>query len=69
MVPDRSQLITPEVMVASLIWLCSNDSDGIRSALHCHSLGRFVAAGRGRFGLTMDFTNYRAGASSLADDY
>jgi hypothetical protein len=48
MLPDRSQLIPPEVMVAPLIWLCSNDSDGIRSALHCHSLGRFVAAGRGR---------------------
>jgi 3-oxoacyl-[acyl-carrier protein] reductase len=29
MVPDRSQLIPPEVMVAPLIWLCSNGSDGI----------------------------------------
>jgi NAD(P)-dependent dehydrogenase (short-subunit alcohol dehydrogenase family) len=28
-VPDRSQLIRPEVMVAPLIWLCSNGSDGI----------------------------------------
>jgi NAD(P)-dependent dehydrogenase (short-subunit alcohol dehydrogenase family) len=27
--PDRSQLIPPEVMVAPLIWLCSNGSDGI----------------------------------------
>jgi NAD(P)-dependent dehydrogenase (short-subunit alcohol dehydrogenase family) len=29
MAPDRSQLIPPEVMVAPLIWLCSNGSDGI----------------------------------------
>jgi NAD(P)-dependent dehydrogenase (short-subunit alcohol dehydrogenase family) len=29
MVPDRSQLIAPEVMIAPLIWLCSNASDGI----------------------------------------
>ena len=28
MAPDRSQLIPPEVMVAPLIWLCSNGSDG-----------------------------------------
>jgi len=27
--PDRSTLIAPEVMVAPLIWLCSNESDGI----------------------------------------
>jgi 3-oxoacyl-[acyl-carrier protein] reductase len=29
MAPDRSQLIPPEVMVAPLIWLCSNGSNGI----------------------------------------
>jgi short chain dehydrogenase len=29
MAPDRSQLIPPEIMVAPLIWLCSNGSDGI----------------------------------------
>jgi NAD(P)-dependent dehydrogenase (short-subunit alcohol dehydrogenase family) len=29
MAPDRSQLIPPEVMVTPLIWLCSNDSDGV----------------------------------------
>jgi NAD(P)-dependent dehydrogenase (short-subunit alcohol dehydrogenase family) len=27
--PDRSKLISPEVMIAPLIWLCSNDSDKI----------------------------------------
>jgi NAD(P)-dependent dehydrogenase (short-subunit alcohol dehydrogenase family) len=27
--PDRSKLIAPEVMVPPLIWLCSNESDGI----------------------------------------
>jgi 3-oxoacyl-[acyl-carrier protein] reductase len=27
--PDRSKLIPPEVMVAPLIWLCSNASDGV----------------------------------------
>ena len=27
--PDRGKLIPPEVMVAPLIWLCSNASDGI----------------------------------------
>ncbi len=27
--PDRAKLIAPEVMVAPLIWLCSNDSDGV----------------------------------------
>jgi NAD(P)-dependent dehydrogenase (short-subunit alcohol dehydrogenase family) len=27
--PDRSQLIAPEVMVAPLVWLCSNASDGV----------------------------------------
>jgi NAD(P)-dependent dehydrogenase (short-subunit alcohol dehydrogenase family) len=26
--PDRSRLIAPEVMVAPLVWLCSNESDG-----------------------------------------
>ena len=46
MAPDRSQLIPPEVMVAPLIWLCSNRWHQ-RSTLHCHALGRFVAAGRG----------------------
>jgi hypothetical protein len=29
MAPDRSQPIPPEVMVAPLVWLCSNGSDGI----------------------------------------
>jgi NAD(P)-dependent dehydrogenase (short-subunit alcohol dehydrogenase family) len=29
MAPDRSVLITPEVMVPPLLWLCSRDSDGI----------------------------------------
>jgi NAD(P)-dependent dehydrogenase (short-subunit alcohol dehydrogenase family) len=27
--PDRSVLIAPEVMVAPLVWLCSNASDGV----------------------------------------
>jgi NAD(P)-dependent dehydrogenase (short-subunit alcohol dehydrogenase family) len=27
--PDRSKLISPDVMVAPLLWLCSNASDGI----------------------------------------
>jgi 3-oxoacyl-[acyl-carrier protein] reductase len=27
--PDRSKLIAPEVMIAPLIWLCSNESDKI----------------------------------------
>ncbi len=27
--PDRSKLIAPEVMVAPLLWLCSNASDGV----------------------------------------
>jgi hypothetical protein len=27
--PDRSKLISPEVMVAPLIWLCSAASDGV----------------------------------------
>jgi NAD(P)-dependent dehydrogenase (short-subunit alcohol dehydrogenase family) len=27
--PDRSKLIAPEVMVAPLVWLCSNASDGV----------------------------------------
>lgn len=27
--PDRSKLIAPEVMVPPLIWLCSNESDGV----------------------------------------
>jgi NAD(P)-dependent dehydrogenase (short-subunit alcohol dehydrogenase family) len=27
--PDRSQLISPDVMIAPLIWLCSNASDGV----------------------------------------
>ena len=26
--PDRTRLIAPEVMVAPLVWLCSNESDG-----------------------------------------
>ncbi len=29
MAPDRSKLIVPEVMVAPLVWLCSNASDGV----------------------------------------
>ena len=29
MAPDRSVLITPEVMVPPLLWLCSKDSDGV----------------------------------------
>jgi NAD(P)-dependent dehydrogenase (short-subunit alcohol dehydrogenase family) len=29
MAPDRSQLIAPEVMIAPLLWLCSNAADGI----------------------------------------
>jgi NAD(P)-dependent dehydrogenase (short-subunit alcohol dehydrogenase family) len=28
-VPNRSKLVAPEVMVAPLLWLCSNDSDGV----------------------------------------
>jgi NAD(P)-dependent dehydrogenase (short-subunit alcohol dehydrogenase family) len=28
MAPDRSKLISPDVMVAPLLWLCSNASDG-----------------------------------------
>jgi NAD(P)-dependent dehydrogenase (short-subunit alcohol dehydrogenase family) len=28
-VPDRSQLISPDVMVAPLLWLCSNSADGV----------------------------------------
>jgi NAD(P)-dependent dehydrogenase (short-subunit alcohol dehydrogenase family) len=27
--PDRSKLISPDVMVAPLLWLCSNGSDGV----------------------------------------
>ena len=27
--PDRSALIAPEVMVPPLLWLCSNESDGV----------------------------------------
>jgi NAD(P)-dependent dehydrogenase (short-subunit alcohol dehydrogenase family) len=27
--PDRSQLIAPDVMVAPLVWLCSNESDAV----------------------------------------
>jgi NAD(P)-dependent dehydrogenase (short-subunit alcohol dehydrogenase family) len=27
--PDRSKLISPDVMVAPLLWLCSNASDGV----------------------------------------
>jgi NAD(P)-dependent dehydrogenase (short-subunit alcohol dehydrogenase family) len=27
--PDRSKLIAPDVMVPPLIWLCSNESDGV----------------------------------------
>jgi NAD(P)-dependent dehydrogenase (short-subunit alcohol dehydrogenase family) len=29
MAPDRSKLITPDVMVPPLVWLCSNASDGV----------------------------------------
>jgi NAD(P)-dependent dehydrogenase (short-subunit alcohol dehydrogenase family) len=29
MAPDRSALIVPEVMIAPLIWLCSNAADGV----------------------------------------
>jgi hypothetical protein len=29
MMPDRSKLIAPEVMVPPLLWLCSKQSDGI----------------------------------------
>jgi NAD(P)-dependent dehydrogenase (short-subunit alcohol dehydrogenase family) len=36
-VPDRATLIAPEVMVAPLVWLCSNASDGINGQ-------RFVGA-------------------------
>ncbi len=35
--PDRSKLIDPAVMVAPLIWLCSNASDGVTGQ-------RFIAA-------------------------
>jgi NAD(P)-dependent dehydrogenase (short-subunit alcohol dehydrogenase family) len=35
--PDRTKLIAPDIMVAPLIWLCSNASDGITGQ-------RFVAA-------------------------
>jgi NAD(P)-dependent dehydrogenase (short-subunit alcohol dehydrogenase family) len=35
--PDRSQLIAPEVMIAPLIWLCSNAADGVNGR-------RFIAA-------------------------
>jgi len=27
--PDRSKLISPDVMVAPLVWLCSDASDGV----------------------------------------
>jgi NAD(P)-dependent dehydrogenase (short-subunit alcohol dehydrogenase family) len=27
--PDRSKLVAPDVMVAPLVWLCSNESDGV----------------------------------------
>ncbi len=27
--PDRAKLVAPEVMVAPLLWLCSNESDGV----------------------------------------
>jgi NAD(P)-dependent dehydrogenase (short-subunit alcohol dehydrogenase family) len=27
--PDRSKLVSPDVMVAPLVWLCSNESDGV----------------------------------------
>jgi NAD(P)-dependent dehydrogenase (short-subunit alcohol dehydrogenase family) len=36
-VPDRSTLIAPEVMVAPLVWLCSNAADGVNGQ-------RFIAA-------------------------
>jgi NAD(P)-dependent dehydrogenase (short-subunit alcohol dehydrogenase family) len=29
MAPDRSKLIKPDVMIAPLVWLCSNASDGV----------------------------------------
>jgi hypothetical protein len=29
MAPDRSVLIVPDVMVPPLVWLCSNESDGV----------------------------------------
>jgi NAD(P)-dependent dehydrogenase (short-subunit alcohol dehydrogenase family) len=29
MQPDRSKLVSPDVMVPPLVWLCSNESDGI----------------------------------------
>jgi NAD(P)-dependent dehydrogenase (short-subunit alcohol dehydrogenase family) len=35
--PDRSKLIAPETMVAPLVWLCSNGSDGVNGQ-------RFIAA-------------------------
>jgi NAD(P)-dependent dehydrogenase (short-subunit alcohol dehydrogenase family) len=35
--PDRSQLIAPEVMIAPLVWLCSNAADGVNGQ-------RFIAA-------------------------
>jgi NAD(P)-dependent dehydrogenase (short-subunit alcohol dehydrogenase family) len=44
MAPDRSQLIPPEVMVAPLIWLCSNGSDGINGQ---RFTAMFVAVSRG----------------------
>jgi 3-oxoacyl-[acyl-carrier protein] reductase len=27
--PDRAKLVSPDVMVAPLVWLCSNASDGV----------------------------------------
>jgi NAD(P)-dependent dehydrogenase (short-subunit alcohol dehydrogenase family) len=36
-VPDRSKLISPDVMVPPLLWLCSNASDGVTGQ-------RFIAA-------------------------
>ena len=36
-VPDRSTLISPDVMVAPLVWLCSNAADGVNGQ-------RFIAA-------------------------
>jgi NAD(P)-dependent dehydrogenase (short-subunit alcohol dehydrogenase family) len=27
--PDRSKLVSPDVMLAPLLWLCSNESDGV----------------------------------------
>ncbi len=27
--PDRAKLVSPDVMVAPLVWLCSNESDGV----------------------------------------